>query len=296
MREEAAQHLQDSRILSGDSVFSTELTGSHLLLLQGNDTIDFLQRLSTNDMAPLVQGRTVETLFTNEKGRVVDGAVVVPFLNGGVLLIVHRDAAGLEQWLERFIIMEDITVKRIAPIFHRLFWNDAANELQTEVNENQVVALEGWPGVTIGHYLQLKHPGKEPAIYMVAGDMDDFAAFRIEYKIPWFGYEVTSETNPLEAGVGHFVSFSKGCYVGQEVIARLDTYKKLRRTLVRFRFDEAPTSLPAPIYCGSDLVGHLCTVSRKKADAGLGLLQVSVLQASHLYFKQESKIISVTVE
>ena len=46
-----------------------------------------------------------------------------------------------------------------------------------------------------------------------------------------------AEFNPLEAGLKEFVSFTKGCYVGQEVVARLDTYDKVQKRLVGLQWD-----------------------------------------------------------
>ena len=49
---------------------------------------------------------------------------------------------------------------------------------------------------------------------------------------------MTDETNPLECGLKQYVSFTKGCYIGQEVIARLDTYDKISKHMVGFKFDK----------------------------------------------------------
>ena len=51
--------------------------------------------------------------------------------------------------------------------------------------------------------------------------------------IPVFGFELTEDFNPLEAGLISHISFNKGCYIGQEVVARLNTYDKVQRKLVK---------------------------------------------------------------
>ena len=61
---------------------------------------------------------------------------------------------------------------------------------------------------------------------------------RIKAGLPAPGAELTDRVNPLEAGLDEFVSFTKGCYVGQEVIARLDTYDKVQRRLVGLEVPE----------------------------------------------------------
>jgi folate-binding protein YgfZ len=61
-----------------------------------------------------------------------------------------------------------------------------------------------------------------------------FDYVRVSNGVPIAGRELTADVNPLEAKLHHLIDFDKGCYVGQEVIARLDTYDKVQRELIRF--------------------------------------------------------------
>ena len=74
---------------------------------------------------------------------------------------------------------------------------------------------------------------------------DAFDVVRVERGIPTSPYELSDRVNPLEAGLEPYVSFSKGCYMGQEVIARLDTYDKLQRRLVGLLSATSSAPLPA---------------------------------------------------
>ena len=74
---------------------------------------------------------------------------------------------------------------------------------------------------------------------------ETFDMIRIEQGIPFYGKEITDQVNPLEAGLNRFVSFTKGCYIGQEVIARLDTYAKLQKKLIGIIFDPLTKSVPS---------------------------------------------------
>jgi folate-binding protein YgfZ len=60
---------------------------------------------------------------------------------------------------------------------------------------------------------------------------------RILSGIPKFGNELNEQTNPLECGLENVVSFTKGCYIGQEVISRLDTYDKVSKHMIGIKFD-----------------------------------------------------------
>ena len=67
---------------------------------------------------------------------------------------------------------------------------------------------------------------------------------RIERGLPAWGHELSAEVTPLEVNLLPAVSFSKGCYVGQEVIARQTNYDKVTRRLVGLIFDaDAPADL-----------------------------------------------------
>ena len=77
---------------------------------------------------------------------------------------------------------------------------------------------------------------------------------RIARQQPRYGYEMGDAYNPLEAGLIGAVDFHKGCYIGQEVIARLDTYQKVQKYLVALRFESDDGAVGAPPAPGSRLL------------------------------------------
>jgi folate-binding protein YgfZ len=62
--------------------------------------------------------------------------------------------------------------------------------------------------------------------------------YRIEQGLPIAPHELNDEYNPHEAGLVDYIDFNKGCYIGQEVIARLQTYSKVQRKLVGVKFSD----------------------------------------------------------
>ena len=101
-------------------------------------------------------------------------------------------------------------------------------------------------------------------------------AHRISQGIPFYGSEFSDDTNPLESRLKGAISFNKGCYIGQEVVARLDTYKKVQRLLMGVTFT-------APVLPGVSLldehdarVGSVTSVARIPGTsnfAGLALIK-----------------------
>ena len=100
----------------------------------------------------------------------------------------------------------------------------------------------------------LREAGAEPM-----GE-DVWESLRIEQGRPAADKELTEQHNPLEAGLWDAVSFSKGCYIGQEIIARLDTYQKLKQQLWGLRLS-APVEPNTPLYVNKKQVGTVTSVT-----------------------------------
>jgi folate-binding protein YgfZ len=94
-----------------------------------------------------------------------------------------------------------------------------------------------------------------------------YEAVRIEAGFPAWGSELSEEVNPLEAGLDASIHWNKGCYIGQEVIARLDTYHKVQRHLVGIRF-AAGVPPPPPrsaILAGGEAAGFVTSATLSPA-------------------------------
>jgi folate-binding protein YgfZ len=97
-----------------------------------------------------------------------------------------------------------------------------------------------------------------------------FDAYRVDHGVPEYGRELGEQVNPHEANLLPFVSFTKGCYVGQEVVARLDTYDKVQRRLVRVRASDiaGPLETGDALIADGGQIGELRTVARAGPAAG----------------------------
>ncbi|TSA23505.1 hypothetical protein D4R75_03110, partial [bacterium] len=95
-----------------------DVSGRVVLSMVGADSLDFLQRISTNNLALLKPGETAQTILTNEKGRIID-IVGVSCLNEGRFLLAgqSRGSGQLMSWIEKYIIMEDIRIDDLTSLF-----------------------------------------------------------------------------------------------------------------------------------------------------------------------------------
>lgn len=203
--------------------------------LTGSDGIDLLQRISTADMSPLTQGRPVATLLTNEKGRVVDIAGIIPVERGSMLMTGVGDVDGrLARWIDRFIIMEDLTVTDVSSEWSVAAGYDVDEEGHwrlPETDDRSVVSIAAGPH-RWGLFVAASGTSEVPSELI---DEEAFHHGRILAGVPWVGHEIGEQRHPLEARLRSMISFTKGCYIGQEVIARLDAYRKVAMALTRFR-------------------------------------------------------------
>jgi folate-binding protein YgfZ len=268
----------------------------------GKDRESLLHRLTANEMRNLPVGGGVVNIFTNAKGRVVD--VVEMFMEeDGIFLLTSPGRAPIvKQWIEKYTFIEDVRCEDITSQFGMIaiFGDDSAALLQKVFDWN----VRDLPGqharafVVEGQRVLVQRSGAlSPAQYhliLPAAKMLKFwetllaqavplghAAYemlRIHRGLPEMNKEITDEYNPHEVGLHPFINFEKGCYIGQEVIARLDTYQKVQRQLAGVKFemsdpeDKLFTATPAPIYIGEQLIGQLTSACFSPGDqSGLGL-------------------------
>ena len=248
-----------------------------LLSMKGADAQDLLQRISTNDLSRLQTGDTVETILTNEKGRIID-ILLVHKREGNEFLLAGRSKAPKEisGWLNKFIIMEDISVTNVTDNHAQFQLFDITYQevlscsstidcliLQSKNRKNELVRL-------VVEVAKKDHLSK--IIHANGKDQksdQEYESFRVDRGIPDWPNEICDRYNPLELGLEHCVSFTKGCYVGQEVIARLDTYKKIQKGIMRLGLESNPPSLPSSLFLGDKEVGVITScASRTESNSG----------------------------
>jgi folate-binding protein YgfZ len=250
-----------------------------LIEMNGGESADFLQRISSNDLSMMTSGSIHHTLFISDKGRIIDTVWVIHHGADMLLLVSEGTAGSTIEWLNRYIIMEEIVL--------------------TNVTDRSVVSIHSDP--TKGPY-RTDYFGY-PVSFSIderstrrPSRSDDFERWRIMQGIPMIGHEINQEYNPLELNLWNWISFTKGCYIGQEVIARLDTYNKVQRTLCLF--SSGSNVEEHTILC--DTSGNECgkvtsTFSDGSNTVGLALLRASVARSGSL-FHQKGSDKTITVE
>ena len=249
--------------------------------VSGNDRLDLLHRLSTNDLLHLRPGQVRPTVFATDKGRIVDHVLVMVRDQELILLTSSLMEDALTAWIGRYTITEDIQTKDVTQATKRYsIWGPQSFSLaQGLTKTTNITGALHEIGRPWGSYYLACSPGPAgdsieivcPAEHAeeIEGEIREAAvvrmgqvaaeAVRIMLGVPVCGRELQDAFNPYEAGLRSSISFTKGCYLGQEVIARLDTYNKVQRrpagVIVDGFVPSAPTMLP--LHLGGEIVGHM---------------------------------------
>lgn len=288
--------------------FVVDVSGRAIVALTGADAQDLLQRLSTNDVSRLRKGESTQTILTSEKGRIVEVVSAVKLDEGRILLVgVSTQSDNLVRWIERYIIMENAKVEAATSDFsHFLIYGAQIEgdprELQG-LTEGSIVYREEWTGIRLYHSLLKASKAEDPERifggfgFRIAG-LNEFEEFRIFNGIPGHPNELSELYNPLEANLGSLISWTKGCYIGQEVIARLDTYKKVQRRLRKLAFEVFPDTLPQIMYSDNGEVGVITSTVRlgnEQGFRGLGFIRVGHPEngAEELFFHRQGEVVPV---
>jgi len=228
--------------VSGTAIFDASAWGR--IRLSGRDGLDLLHRLSTNDLLSLKHGESAATVLTTEKGRIVD-AIRVLRRNDDCLLLTSIGAEDLLLgWIEKYTITEDVELKivtgetcMVSLVGPGALRTLAAVRERSSLDEG-FPAADVIPGAAAEIHLVVPAAGGERlwSHFTAAGvapiGIHAREIFRIMYGVPGRPGELSLDFNPYDVGLQAAISYTKGCYIGQEVIARIDTYQKARRSLV----------------------------------------------------------------
>ena len=268
--------------------------------LGGATALDLLQRMSTNDVIGLEVASRRGTVLTTAIGRTVDVVDVLRRPSEIRLLTSPNRAATVREWLGRHIFFQDdVQFGDVGGpfTFLGLYGPAAAREIGRIAGRlpgDEGAFVEGsdwlaWPtSRPVPGYRLLAGPQtaeRARSLWAEAHPAEEsarsaFEAIRIAHGFPVFGREIDDEVIPLEVGLAHLVSFTKGCYIGQEVIARMDSRGRTARRLagVRLARLEQP---PQDLLVAGQAVGRLTSAvdSPRLGPIGLALVRTASLES-----------------
>lgn len=259
----------------------------------GTDAAIIVNNLTTNEVTPLKVGEGRETFVTDVRGKAIGHLFLYRVGSGKSDLIRLIGPAGqskqIVEHVDRYTIREDAAGIIRDNEFCGIVLCSSAAELilgcqmeGCQTGDSTIVQSTCQIGEVDVTAYQTTWLGKGTAIVLVPaeeeatvsrtlqdleiskGTMDDFHSRRVEVGFPWYGIDIDQSNLPQELDRdAEAISFTKGCYLGQETIARLDALGQVQRKLVRWSIQGAIPN------CGETLSDHEKVVGRLTSIASL---------------------------
>ncbi len=280
------------------------------ILLTGRDRRTLVNRMSTNDVASLKAHQGCATVFTNSNARILFRAVCLNRPEGLLLISEAGQGPALAAYLRRNIFFGDQTqvseisgataqfalhgprarrvIESLSPDLDGVQLMQSVEQdafgVRLTVARRKPICGDHWLLICAAEkagwiHSQLLNAGADYGL-RPAGSLT-FNALRIRSGRP-AGLELSTDYIPLEVGLWDEVSFSKGCYTGQEIIARMESRGRLAKTIVKLGMARM-VAAPAKVTINGRAIGAL-TSSVQAADGetyGLAVVRLKFAKPGH---------------
>ena len=284
-----------------------------VLCFRGKDRCRVFNNLCTQDLRKLSDGQAVETFVTDVKGRTFGHGIALALDEEAYFVTVPNQASKLIPHFDRYIIREDAVISDLSNDFRLWIFRDRSTAAKAcSVELNSVPETRNATRLTMdGNSIVLVHApwiGPESVLGLIANEASDqpirdrlgdecaesdmeerrgWELLRIQAAWPWYGIDLDERNLPQELDRNDLaISFNKGCYLGQETIARLDALGQVQKKLVRIAIesDLAPQPHSLVQSDGKD-VGTICSST---FDASHGrCVALAYVKRSHFKTGQE---------
>jgi len=242
--------------------------------ISGEDALRYLNGQITNDMNLVTEVESKFAFVTNGKGRITGEMWVhwagenTYFFDGPLLL---REE--LYTRLSRYLIADDAEIVDVTDEYE-LFFSEDDSAVDSKVASQ---ALFVWSSQRLGEWAKdflVKKGQVDLAEADISLDNSGYNDCRIKRGIPHWDGELDQNLLPAETGLLETaVSFTKGCYIGQEVISRMKTAGKVNKKLTQVYFESRPSSVEVLSESGEN-IGVMTSVGAK---SGMVLFKVKKL-------------------
>jgi len=285
-----------------DTAVLVDRSNLGLLKFSGKTRLDLINRMSTQKVIDLGEGEGTATVLTTDIGRIIDRIILYEDGAEVYCLTSENNGDNIAAYLRRFLFfMDDFHIDDLREDSTTLaIYGCQARSLLTDFIGEQVdLPLHHWrtfdfegQSITLhrtdpiagdGYFLMGQQSHKQLLLERLiesgitpAGD-GAFEYLRIESGRPRFGHELTDGYIPLEANLWADVSFNKGCYTGQEIIARMESRGRVAKRLALLEGDR-PAELGQALMVGGKKGGTLTSIAAgPRGYLALGFVKSSIL-------------------
>ena len=283
---------EQRHLLSGDAVV---LLGDRIVIeVAGPERLSWLDSFTSQATTRLAPGESSELLILDPQGRVEHAAGIVDDGASAWLIVDTGDAEALLGWLKRMVFRSQVTIE---PHPERALLGFFAGGAAEAALAGVLVWADPWEHVQAGghQYADVaEHPSagyawriailEADAAASLAGSVEAAGllaaeALRIAAWRPRWASEVDERSLPHETDwIRSAVHLSKGCYRGQETVAKVHNLGHPPRRLAALHLDGSDDVLPAPgspVFAGDAEVGHVTSVARHHEDGPIALAILS---------------------
>ena len=228
----------------------------------GSDRGKILGNITTNHVASLTPGSGLETFITDARGKTCGHALVYALEDRLRLLTVSDQYDRLATQIDRYVIREQVAVENVTDKFHAVFYpgvigSSLATLLQPPrrpkpelgIDQRQVgdlsIFIYQLPWTSDNDWLLVVDAEQAEALDALLIEHDILPGHeamlhcgRIKNRYPWFGVDFDQDNLPQELDRDvQTINFRKGCYLGQETVARLDALGQVQKKLLLWQFE-----------------------------------------------------------
>ena len=287
-------------LMAGAAVF--DMSWQAKLAIGGKDRTRWANGMVTNNIRDLAPGCGVYSFLLTPQGRNQGDLVVY---NRGEFLLATTDreqAEAITTLLKRYIIMDKVELEELSDKLASIGVGgpqaiDAMKRAGIDVPplEPGSVAETAWSDIEIS-VARSTHPHSNAFEIWIAPEhaeklwealtgagaqpvgSDALEMYRIARGIPRYGIDLRERDLPQETGQEHALNFTKGCYIGQEIVERIRSRGNVHRALVGFEVEGAPPQPGTKVFAGDKEAGEITSVARVPFAAGERTLALGYLR------------------
>jgi tRNA-modifying protein YgfZ len=228
-----------------------DLSGRAKFWVTGSDRLRYLNGQLTNDLNALVPGQAMYAFALTAKGKLA-GDLYLRTVNDAFLIDAPAELReSLLARLERYVVADDVSIEDVTD---RLYLRHFPQSLAPREAPRGIIRNESNRFRRLGTDLFFEQnvalpAGAEPAELLGEAEAE---TLRVQAAMPRWGHELDENVLPQEAGLDDLaLSYTKGCYLGQEVVSRIKSVGHVNRRLVKLRLLDGPALGPGLRLTGS---------------------------------------------
>lgn len=243
-----------------------DLSARGRIRVTGEDRVRLMHAMTTNNVTELSPGQGCYAFFLNAQGRIQADANILCFEDHLLLDTEPETRHFLMEHLDKYIIADDVVLEDITASTFSIAVEGPAAQPDVQLPEQPLSHVTGGSFTVIratstgARGYRLIGAGQRPSLAAPQASAEDARIVRLEHFFPRFGDEITDANLAQETQIPAALHFTKGCYLGQEIVERVRSRGHVNRVLAGLRIaGSEPVAKGAKVLLGDAESGELVT-------------------------------------